>query len=301
MPQPRQVTATAEELIRVYIDAWQTIVAEQERILSDPRRGVRRRRLNELRVAVERELDRLDVPTRGWLRTRLPQVYAAGAESTLTVLGGEAITWTGLHTSAVQRLATDTFTDLLRATEFVREDTKRFIREAAKAASERALTTGRTAQGAARTLSGAMRDRGIAAVIYRDGSRHGLAEYAETVLRTKTAVAYNEGTVNTAVERGMTTFEIFDGVGCGLTGHRSGPSANGMIVDAETAAAWPLSHPRCRRAFAARPDLAPARGRPTASTFAQDATETIQAPRTTRTPRTPRAARQPRQRRRQRA
>lgn len=300
MPQPRQITQTAEELIRVYIDAWQRIVEEQERILSDPRRAGRRARLNELRVAVERELDRLDVPTRGWLQKRLPQVYAAGAESTLAVLGGEALTWTSLHTSAVQRLATDTFSDLLRATEYVRADTKRFIREAAKAASERTLTTGRTAQGAARTLKGAMRERGIAAVIYRDGSRHGLAEYAETVLRTKTAVAYNEGTVNTAVERGFTVFEIFDGPGCGLTAHNSGPSANGMVVDAETAAAWPIAHPRCQRAYAARPDLsARTAARPAAAgSFAATAAPVARSARVARTARTPR---RPRQRRTQRA
>lgn len=298
MPQPQAVTDTADELIRVYIDAWQRITAEQERILSDPRRARRRRRLNELRVTVERELNRLDVPTRGWLRTRLPQVYAAGAESTLSVLGEQAMTWTSLHTSAVQRLATATFDDLLRATEFVRADTKRFIREAAKAASERVLTTGQTALQGARDFRRAMEGREITSVIYRNGARHGLADYAQMTIRSETAIAYNEGTVNTAVERGFQTFEIFDGPGCGLEAHGVGPEANGMIVNADTAMAWPIAHRNCQRSYAARPDIAQAPARPTtAPSFAQTLPQPVRRPRTTRTQRTARTRRQPRRQR----
>lgn len=299
MPQPATVTRTADELIRVYIDAWQRIVAEQEAVLSDPSRGRRRARLSELRASVERELNRLDVDTRGWLQKRLPQVYQAGAESTLRTLGEAQLTWTQLHTSAVQRLATNTFDSLLRATEFVRADVKRFIREAAKEASERVLTTGQTALQGARDFRKAMEGREIAAVVYRNGSRHGLAEYAEMTIRSETAIAYNEGTVNTAVERGFTTFEIFDGPGCGLEAHGVGPEANGMIVDADVAVAWPIAHRNCQRAYSARPDLRQAPERRTnAPSFRSTASPVARSPRSTRTAR---QLRQRRQRRSERA
>lgn len=284
MPQPREITRTAEELIRVYVNAWQRIVEEQEAILGDPRRFRRRARLNELRTVVEEELDRLGVVTRGWLRTRLPQVYAAGADAALRQVGGQAFTWTTLHREAIQRLATDTFDDLLAATEYVRRDTKRFIREVAKLATERTLTTGRTAQQAARTVRDLLREHGITAVVYKNGARHGLGDYSDMLLRTKTAQAYNLGTINTATERGFTRFEIFDGPGCGLTAHAAGPEANGMVVDADTALAWPLSHPRCQRAFSASV-LAPAAERP------QGRFTTPRPARTARRPRTPRVAR----------
>lgn len=295
MPQPPAVQAAAEDLIRVYRQAWDAILAEQQAIAADPRRFRRRARLAELRAAVEAELDVLDAPTRRWLTVTLPEVYAAGAEV--------GITWSGLHRSAVQQLASDTFTELLAATRYVRADTKRFVREAAKVLSEQTLTTGRTAQGQARGLARLLRERGIAAIRYRNGARHGLADYADTVLRTTTARAYNAGTVNDATGRGVEVFEVFDGAGCGWTGHGVGPEANGMIVTAEQALAAPLSHPRCQRGFSARPDLAVAQAANVSAArspaaLVATAAEVVTAARTDRAARTPREPRQPRRPRR---
>jgi hypothetical protein len=286
MPQPTAVTNAAEELIRVYTQAWETILAEQERLLGDPTRARRRARLRELRAVVEAELDALGAPTRSWLARRLPAIYAAG---------GPGMTWTTLHRSAVQQLATDTFNDLLVATRYVRQDVKRLVREAGKFLSEQTLTTGRTAQQSGRTLATFLRERGLAAITYRNGARHGLADYADTVLRSKTAVAYNTGTINTGVERGITVFEIFDGPGCGLEAHAVGPEANGMIVDANTAMAFPIAHPRCQRALAARPDLAPQQAtRTRTSGTAALLTFAVAAAAPTRTERKPREPRRPR-------
>jgi hypothetical protein len=283
MPQPTAVTNAAEELIRVYTQAWETIQAEQQRLLGDPTRARRRARLRELQAVVEAELDALGAPTRSWLSRRLPAIYAAG---------GPGMTWTTLHRSAVQQLATDTFNDLLVATRYVREDVKRLVREAGKFLSEQTLTTGRTAQQSGRGLATFLRERGLAAITYRNGARHGLADYADTAIRSKTAVAYNTGTINTSVERGITTFQILDGPGCGLSAHAIGPEANGMIVDADTAMAFPIAHPRCQRALAPMPGIAPERA--TRRSGAALLTSAVAAAASTRTERQPREPRRPR-------
>jgi hypothetical protein len=245
MPQPPEVEAAAEELIRLYRDAWERILAEQDRIATEPNRARRRARLRELRGTVEAELAALDAPTRLWLATRLPEVYRLGSGSS----------WSQFHRSAVQQIATDTFGDVLAATRYVRADVKRMIRELGKAVSERVVITD-TAQGGARTLRNLLRERGLAAITYKNGARHGLGDYTDMLVRTKSAVAYSTGTINAAAEQGYEALIIFDGPGCGLTGHNVGPEANGMIVSLDEARAFPLSHPRCQRGFSALPGVA---------------------------------------------
>jgi hypothetical protein len=75
------------------------------------------------------------------------------------------------------------------------------------------------------------------------------------VLRTKSAVAYNAGTVNAGREHGVVWYEVFDGPHCGWDRHDSGDLAIGKIIRATEALMVPLAHPNCRRSFGARPDL----------------------------------------------
>ncbi|MFF3919455.1 hypothetical protein ACFYZB_39715 [Streptomyces sp. NPDC001852] len=49
--------------------------------------------------------------------------------------------------------------------------------------------------------------------------------------------------------------EVFDGADCGWTSHKDPDKAGGTLRAVEKAAQWPISHPRCRRAFGARPDV----------------------------------------------
>jgi hypothetical protein len=131
---------------------------------------------------------------------------------------------------------------------------KTFIRKSAKLRALRA-TIDDTAQRQAAALAKDLADNGIAAITYRNGARHGLGEYAEMAIRTKTGVAYNDGTINFAVENGTLYFEVFDGPGCGWIAHSDPAQALGRIVTAAEAQSHPLSHPNCRRGFGPRPDL----------------------------------------------
>lgn len=268
--QPLKVTQLAEELTGIYRRAWEAIVAEQEAIVAEPLAFRRRAQLTELRLAVERHLAGLDAEARTWLQERLPRVYALGAQAGAAAAGEVITTWTTVHIEALQELARDAYDDLLKATRYVRRDTKRFIRELTRELNALKLVRGDTAVQTARDLVRRLvRERGITAVVYRNGARHGLGEYAEMVVRTKTAQAYNAGTLNGAVDVGVRFFEVFDGPNCGWTFHDDTELANGKIVTEDEARSYPISHPNCRRGFGGRPDLTTRLGATGSQTAAQ--------------------------------
>lgn len=215
--------------------------------------------LEQKQEVIDAIVDDLVQATQNWIETEgMERVYAHGANRTVELLGLGSFAFSVPHQEAVKVIAADTFRDVLAATRYVNADTKRFVRNLGKRITEFKLTTGDTAVTASRKLERRLLpvfNRGIGRVRYRDGSRHSVGEYAEMLLRTKTAIAYNAGTVNLARTVGVEFFEILDSDDCGLTAHHDPVRANGLIVDARTAYDFPISHPNCVRALNARPDL----------------------------------------------
>lgn len=211
-------------------------------------------RLTELSATASHLVDGLAQQTQAWIDDgAFQRIYAAGG----TKSGN--FSFTAAHQAAARVLATDTFADVLVATQFIDDDSKRFVREVGRQLTGFKLTTGTPARAQARELARALRPeferRGMGAVVYRDGSRHSFGEYAEMLIRTKTGMAYNMGTLNQAAALGIRWFELLDGSLCGLTSHHDPELANGLIVDYATAAGYPLSHPNCRRSVNPRPDI----------------------------------------------
>jgi len=163
-----------------------------------------------------------------------------------------ANTFTQVSREVISRMATDTMADLLAATRHVAADVKRLVRRVASDQTLAKITTGSTAQQAAKRMATILREQKVAAVTYSNGARVAIDHYAELVVRTKTAIAYNRGVLDGAPE--VELIEILDGPGCGLYGHNQGPTANGLVVPRRVAAEWPVAHPHCRRAFVPRPD-----------------------------------------------
>jgi hypothetical protein len=254
MAQPADVRRVAEQLIGVYRAAWAEVTAELARINEDPARFRRSARLRETQARVEALMAHADAQAHDWLQRTYPSVYGAGAESAAASLGS-SFSWSAPHLDAVTALAQDTFRDLLAATDHVSRTTRRLIRQLTQSRVLSSVTTGRPAQQAAVELRRLLEDEGVSAVVYSDGSRHGLAEYAEVVVLTKTAVAYNAGTLNHSVGLGTRYFECFDGPACGLRSHDDRPLASGMVASAQTVADFPISHPRCVRSWGPRPDI----------------------------------------------
>lgn len=258
MPQPAEVDRIRAELLDLYTSAWLDIENQLAHLALQPpeRSAVLRRRLNELSRDIGTEMEGLDHQMRAWLKERFPDIYRLGAIDAADQVG-ERFSWSQHHRDAVQVLARQTFDDLLAATRFVRADTKRFVREAARRDAARSIIEGTPAARAGRDLATTLRSvfgtDPIAAVRYSNGARHGLADYADTVLRTTTATAFNQGTFNAA--GGVGWFEVFDGAACGWTSHDDTDLANGSIRSAAECAAQTIAHPRCARSFGPRPDL----------------------------------------------
>lgn len=294
MPQPAEVQQIADELIAEYQTVADIITRAQAELAANPAR--RRALVARLRTDVNRALDGSDAQMRAWIVDRFPNIYLLGATSSAETLGTVVDPFALVHQAALKRMMSGLTDDLLQATRFVRRDTKRFVRESAQIVAEGKLREGETAVQAGKRLANLLDDRGIRGITYKNGSRHSIDEYAQVAIRTTTATAYNEGTVNAAQAVGIELFECFDGSGCGLDGHDSFPLANGLIMTADEALANSLSHPNCTRAFGARPDLTPADA---AGMLLDDSSvestpnpqPTTRPSRQPRQPRTPRAAR----------
>lgn len=257
MPQPVAIDAIEQPLIQAYRNAWLRVLAEEQQLAADPIRFARKRRLAEVRARIEADMDDLDGLSRVWIQKQLPQVYAMGAATGVAeATGGTAeFVWTQINQEAVQRLATTIFHELLGATSHVRATTKQLIREVARDEALQSAIEGRTARQAADSMRKLLESKNIFAVRYADGSKHGLAEYSRMAMRTTTATAYNLGTLDGAASQGVKYWQVFDGPNCGWSAHDSGQLANGKIVTQDEARSFPISHPNCRRAFGARPDI----------------------------------------------
>jgi hypothetical protein len=163
--------------------------------------------------------------------------------------------WTLPHREALEYLASRTFEELLAATTFTAESTKRFLRELSRSELLDKFVAGRTAIQTGREITRFASEHGIHSVVYRNGARFPLDAYAEMVARTESAMAHASGLINQGQQLDVRFYELVDGTGCGLDGHDQAPAANGMIVSAREYAAHPISHPNCVRSAIPRPDI----------------------------------------------
>lgn len=258
MTQPDEIEALAAAILATLTRVHDQILTEL-RELTDAWPGQSRpsrvRRLRAVEAAVAEILATADTQAASQVLTATQRAYETGAWVTAIVTGGTP-TFGGIDTDTITAVARDTMDDLLHATQHVAQEVKDVLRVLAKDRVAAKVTTGQTALQAARDLVAAMSERGITGVVYANGARVPMTVYAEMLLRTKTAEAYQLGGLNQGATLGIEHWQIMDGPGCGLTGHGVGPDANGMIVTAEVAAAHLLAHPNCRRSTSPRPDLA---------------------------------------------
>lgn len=155
----------------------------------------------------------------------------------------------------VARSVDELLEDVLAATSHVNATTRDLVRRAGTAQVRALLEDASTPQAAARALAAELRGSGVSAIVYRNGARHGLAEYASMLVRTKTAMAAQEAGFAQALDAGVGWMQILDNPSCGLRFHGDGEKANGKILPVREAMKYPLSHPNCVRCTTARPDI----------------------------------------------
>ena len=248
MPQPAALDEIENPLVKVLRQAWDRVMAEQAELEFDPSKATKRKRLLEMMKSIFQLMDEVDDEAYAWVTGAYPQAYALGVTQTT----GEMV-WSAIHQEAVEELAQDLFQDLLEATKGVRETTKGLIRSIARDEALQSTIAGGTAQQAGRAMKEKLAAEGIHAVTYKNGSRHSLTEYSEMAMRTKTAEAFNKGTLNAHPD--VRYFEVFDGPQCGLSFHDDPTAAVGLILERSDCEKYLISHPNCRRAFGPRPDI----------------------------------------------
>jgi len=237
---------------------WDRIAASVAALEADwPTTGpaARRAMLLRLQAHIAALADAADEIAARHVLAGVRDAYLLGGHATALTVGAAALSSTGVDLEAITVLAGDTHADLLAATTHIRASTKDLIRTLARDHVADRLYTGQTAVQAGRDLAKALQAKSVSAIVYKDGSRHGLAEYSEMVLRTKTAEAYQVGGFNQAAGFKVKYVEVMDGPGCGWTSHDDTQLANGMILTLDAARAYPTSHPNCRRVTMARPDV----------------------------------------------
>ncbi|MGW6238392.1 hypothetical protein [Streptomyces sp. NPDC055094] len=257
---PGDPDEVARRVAAVLEDAWQRLAVTQQEVVAgfadNPRAPYTLATLEEFKNAISEFRRRVDQEARQFVRRQLPHLYEAGGRTAAEALG-ETFTWTTFHRDALQSLAADAYSDFLRRSQEAERMAAQFYR-AAREAARREVPLLAAGNMTAKQVSKDLADRLAAKhklthIVYRNGARVPARAWAEAATLAKSAVAYNAGTLNRTRQAGVSVVEVFDGFDCGWTSHRDPDKATGTLRTVEEAAEWPISHPRCRRAFGPRP------------------------------------------------
>lgn len=252
---PQLVDTATRNLLDIYAQAERYLNAQWNAIVDNPLGGHARARVQELLGSLERSRAHVDASVQEWIRTMYPGYYAGGATHMTARYDSPGFQWAQPHRDAVGLLAVDTYDSLLRATQYEPDTIKATVRELARQTAAETLVGSQTATQAGKSLAEKLRGQGIFNVTYADGKVVSSTTYANMVMRARTAIAYNAGGINQGRADGVEYFEISDGPDCGLAFHDDDTLANGLLVDGDVAATYPISHPNCVRDFLPRPDV----------------------------------------------
>lgn len=292
MPQPPSNDAAAQQLIDVYRQAQRDLEQKLAAIIDDPSRAGQASKIRKLIATTKATLAGLEQATADWLTATLPEIHALGGQFAAEALGHD-FAWTLPHQEAVQELATRTFTDVAENLQDIDQSTRAALRSWAEDSTRAGLLESQTAVQAGKDMARVAADQGMFSVTYSNGATHAMADYAETVVRTTTATAYNRGSVTQCREDGIEYVQYADGPECGVDGHDDDTLADGLIVALDDVI--DISHPNCRRAMlpvvdGAVPDGVDASVGPERTPLAAPAPKATRQPRQARQPRTPRTA-----------
>lgn len=260
MTQPDSIEDLTAQLRADVTAVWAWIVREQDELLREwwglvP--AVRVNRLAELEAAVRALGDQVDTLAATHVLTATQAAYEIGSFTVAATLGTPAA-FAAIDANTIAALAKDTMADILLATRGMDESAKAFTRTMTRDWVRAKIYTGLTAEQAGVRLAAELLPNGITAITYANGRKVGLSTYTDMVMRTKTAMAYQEGVFNQAAALGVEWMEIFDGADCGWTSHDDLQKGNGMIVTLAQAREYPISHPNCRRSSSPRIDISSA-------------------------------------------
>lgn len=186
----------------------------------------------------------------------MARIYADGMTRADRMIGAAGVggigqaSFTQIHREAVEVMALDAYNDLAAATDYMDAQAKRVIREATKARTLVGAAAGTGVGQDARALVSDFARDGVTGFTDRAGRRWKISTYAEMVVRTKSAHAYNTGTILRTEETGTRAMRIVDGE---RSGHAECLAYNRRICSTGWALDHPIEHPNCVRGFAPEP------------------------------------------------
>lgn len=244
------VRARAERVAGPLAAAWAALQVELALLQSrwpNESGAVRARRARLLAVHARDSMDVLDASLDGSVQAAVDGTYDAATDvAAAAVPAGQQPVGRPSASGLVDALTAD----LRAALSFVAVTARTLAADLAR------LAGGELPAAEARAaVERLVRDRGVAAVVYRDGSRYGLDTYAEMASRTKLAETWQVASFRLFAAAGVGWVEITDGIGCGWVSHDDPDKANGKIVTLDEALANPIAHPNCSRSSYPRLDV----------------------------------------------
>jgi hypothetical protein len=231
---------------------------------TDPSRLSRLQRYTALQREVERAYSEATRLARGWATTNVSRLYAQGHIAAAMQLR-TAANFTLAHKDAIAEVVRDAYADVAtglqqvpqqfrlkvaaqRQLERLTDDRRGLIQVAGRELVAQQLLLGELSPAdAARRLRDELWKNGVQ-IIDRSGRFWDAEAYSRMLIRTKSANAFNVGTLNKSRQEGVSRVLVFDG-----TQDSDCARANGQIWTLDYAYSHVISHPNCRRAFAPQP------------------------------------------------
>ncbi len=230
-----------------------------------PGRADRLRRYRAMKTEVDATFLELDRNILTWANRDVDSMYKSGWLFGATQTGA-GMDFNLIHKDALKIIADNAYDDVATGLLSARDDwfskisrQELFegmdpgqilaIQDKSRTAVAQALLTGEAdPRKVARGLADELWEDGIQ-ITDAGGRKWKMESYTRMLVRTKSANAYNAGSLNKYSEEGITRVTVFDGV----LDDEECADANGKTWSLRYAMNHPIAHPNCRRAFSAKP------------------------------------------------
>ena len=227
---------------------------------TEPSKIERIKRLNAMKREVDQAYVDLDTQVATWASQDVRSMYRQGhAQAAAQTSSGYDFTLP--HREALDLISRDAYDDVATRLQQVRsgfsgkvELQKMYeglspeqiasIQTSSRSAVAQMLLTGTDPRKISKVLAQDIWSQGIS-IIDAGGNHWNPEKYTRMLIRTKSANAYNSGSLNKFTEEGVTRVQVFDGV----KDDEECANANGQIWSLRYAMNHVISHPNCRRAF----------------------------------------------------
>lgn len=228
---------------------------------TEPSRLVRVQRLNQMKREVDTAFIDLDDQVSQWANADVGSFYRQGHDIAAATMGS-GFSFTLPHRQALIAISNDAYNDVGTRLQQVRrgfgdkvELQKMYegldpaviasLQEKSRSAVTQMLLTGEDPRKISKFLAQDLWRDGVQ-IIDAGGNHWNPEKYTRMLIRTKSANAYNAGSLNKYAEAGVRRVKVFDG----MEDDPECAEANGQVWTLDYAMEHVIEHPNCRRAFA---------------------------------------------------